>query len=172
MIRKALKQDLPAVGQSYRELLTHEQTHGSNSGWVLDVYPTQAWAEKCFQADSLYVLEADGRIVASMILNQVQAEEYQNIPWEYPARDGEVLVIHTLCVSPKTAGKGYGKEMVQYALTHARDMGCKVVRIDTWIGNKPAAGLYTGQGFRLAGEGQVLHQGLIPETLIYLEYKL
>ena len=98
MIRKATEHDIDAVERGYTELLTHEKDNGSNSNWVLGVYPTRSVAEDSCRAGTLYVMECDGGICASMILNQVQSEEYYGIAWEYPARDDEVLILHTLCI--------------------------------------------------------------------------
>ena len=53
-IRKATANDLDAVEQSYRELLEHIRPEENYSGWILDVYPTRAWAEENLQ--DLWVL--------------------------------------------------------------------------------------------------------------------
>ena len=37
MIRKAVKADIAAIADTYTELLTYEQQHGSHSNWVLGV---------------------------------------------------------------------------------------------------------------------------------------
>lgn len=170
MIRLAGRQDLDAVAQSYTELLRHEQIHGSTTNWVADVYPTRAWAEQCL--DDLFVMEDSGEILASVILNHAQAENYREIPWEYPAEPHEVMVTHTLCVPPKQAGRGIGTDMVRFALEYAGQQGCRVMRLDTWVGNEPAKGLYSKLGFRYAGKQKVLHQGLIDEELVYFEKRL
>jgi len=169
-IRKAITADLDAVEQSYIELLTNEQTKGSNSGWVLGVYPTRAWAEENLK--NLWVLTEGETLGASMILNSAQPEDYGRLPWSVPAEPQEVFVIHTLCVPPSQAGRGYGKTMARFAIEEARRQGGRVIRLDTSAGNRPAAGLYEGLGFRLVGKLEVLHQGLIPETLSYYELAL
>lgn len=172
MIRKAVQQDIQAVGESYRELLIYENKHGSNSNWVLDLYPTEKTAQGALEQDTLYVLEEDGCICGSMILNQLQAPEYDTIPWMYPAEPKEVLVVHTLCIPPSQAGHGYGKAMVGFTKEQAVRQGCKVIRLDTWVGNQPAAGLYRSLGFRLSGSAAVMLQGVIPEEQIFFEYPL
>ena len=172
MIRQAETRDLDAVEQGYTDLLTHEAETGSNSNWVLGVYPTRQTAADALARGELFVLEEDGEICASIILNQAQAAEYQQIPWEIPAADSEILVIHTLCIPPAKAGRGYGKRMARFALDHARHQGCRVIRLDTWAENKPAATLYQKLGFRLAGRAAVLHEGVIPEELIFFERDL
>jgi ribosomal protein S18 acetylase RimI-like enzyme len=172
MIRVATNEDISEVAQTYRELLLYEKEHGGHSNWVLDVYPTKTVAEKSHAEGTLHVMEEDGEICASMILNQFQSEGYTQIPWKYPASAKEVLVLHTLCIPPSKAGKGIGKKMVDYALKRAREMDCKVMRLDTHIENVPAAGLYKKLGFQFAGSADVLLEGLIPEKQIFFEKKL
>lgn len=174
MIQLAQPRDLDGVDATYTELLLHEQETGvSTTNWALNVYPTRSFAQAAQEAGTLYVLRDGDQIAASMILNHEQAEDYQKIPWLYPAEPEEVLVIHTLCIPPSQARKGIGRRMVQFALEKAKEMGCRVIRLDTWNGNQPAAKLYgEAFGFRFAGRAQVLHQGLIPEELIFFEKEL
>lgn len=172
MIRKATIADIDAVENSYTELLVYEKEHGSTSNWVLDLYPTRSVAEKSVKAGTLFVLEEDDEICASMIVNQSQGEEYKEGEWLYPAADEEVLVIHTLCIPPSKAGHGYGKAMVQFGLDYAKELDCTVIRLDTWAGNEPAFSLYKKFGFRSVGIVDTMFQGVIPEKLRLLEKKL
>lgn len=167
-IRKAAAGDLDAIERSYQELLSGKEPNAS--GWVLGVYPTRAWAEE--NLENLYVLTEGETLGASMIFNQVQPEDYQKVPWAYPAQDGAVWVIHTLCVPPGQAGRGYGRTMVEYALEAGKRLDGVVLRLDTFAGNEPAKKLYQRCGFRLAGRMEVLHQGLIPEELVFFEIRL
>ena len=118
------------------------------------------------------MLEEAGETVASVILNQHQDEFYAEINWQYSAPPEQVLVIHTLCIPPCHAGRGLGRQMVQYAKQHAAAMGCTVIRLAAWAGNTPAARLYQKNGFSLCGRAEVLFQGRIPEELIFLEYQI
>ncbi len=169
MIRRAVSTDTEAIVAGYEELLKHEMRYGGCSNWKLDVYPTRAVPEKQIPLGKMYVLEEDGQICASMVLNQVQAPEYAQIPWRYPAEDGEVMVIHTLCVPTSCAGRGYGSRMVAFAIERAQNCGCRVMRLDTFWKNEPAKMLYLKNGFSIAGYVDVLHEGLIPEKLVCLE---
>lgn len=168
MIRKAIETDIESVEQSYLQLLDHEALHGSHTNWMRDVYPTRATAEGALSAGTLFVLEEDGQVRGSMILNQTQLPEYAGIDWAYPAQ--QVLVIHTLCIPPAQAGRGYGRAMVRFALEEAARQGCQALRLDTYAGNAPAAGLYRGLGFRYAGRAECDFQGLITEPLIFFEH--
>ena len=100
MIRKAEWKDLDAVEQSYVELLLHEKEHGAYTVWELGVYPTRATAEQALDSGALYVLEQDGALYGSIIIDQVQPGEYGQIEWPSRAEPEEVLVVHLLCVRP------------------------------------------------------------------------
>ncbi len=169
MVRMATIEDIPAVAQSYQELFRYEAAHGSTTNWVDGLYPTKDTAEYAFSTNTLYVLEAAGAVCGSMILDQLQPPEYEKINWAYPAEPTKVLVIHTLCICPSQAGKGYGRQMVSFALEKAQHLGCKAVRLDTWEGNHPAASLYERMGFRLAGSAPMCLHGVIQEQQIFLE---
>lgn len=169
LICKAEQQDIDAVENGYTELLLFEKDNKSWSNWALGIYPTRTTAQQALESNTLYVLKDKNQICASMILNQLQAEEYRDMKWRYPAKDEEVLVIHTLCVPPSMAGNGYGRAMVQYALKLANEMSCHVIRLDTFAGNEPAATLYKGFGFEYSGSADVLLQGLIEEKQIFFE---
>ena len=144
MIRKAVESDINAIADTYNELLTYEEKHGSNSNWELGVYPTIKVPQRKIPTGTMYVLE----------------------------EDEEILVIHTLCIPPQKAGRGYGQQMVDYAKDFARELGCKAIRIDTYAHNEPAKSLYQKNGFRIAGYYESLLEGLIKEELAFLEYKI
>lgn len=169
-IRKATAADLNAVERSYRELLENIKPEENYSGWVLDVYPNRQWAEE--NLDDLWVLMDGETLGASMILNHTQAEDYKSVPWEIPAEPDKVSVIHTLCVPPSQAGRGFGRKMVHFGIEESRRQGMTAMRLDTAKGNLPATALYTGCGFAIRGVRQVLHQGVIPEELIFFELGL
>jgi ribosomal protein S18 acetylase RimI-like enzyme len=171
-IRAAEKSDIPRIAGTYQDLLRFEQKHGGFSNWKLDVYPTAATAEEAVVKKQMVVLEDDGALCASMRLNDAQAPEYEAIPWQYPAKKDEVLVIHTLCVSPSKAGHGYGTALVRFAKQWASDHEYKVIRLDTYAHNEPAKALYLKNGFRIAGTGRILLAGKIDEDQVYLEHLL
>lgn len=161
MIRKATIQDIDQVGQIYLEILQHEQKHIAYTVWKAGVYPTRETAVKSFNDGSLYVMEQGSEICASMIINQIQPEEYSTIKWKYPSPSAKVLVIHLLCVSPSKAGCGIGKAMVQFVIEEGKRLHCQSVRLDTGAQNTPAVSLYQKLGFELAGISTMAIGGLI-----------
>jgi len=172
LIRKANLQDIDAIEQSYLSLLAHEAATHSYTNWKPGIYPTRETALDGLAEGTLYVLEESGRVRASMILNQHQAEQYAKIDWRYPAAEEEVLVVHTLSMAPEESGRGYGTQMVHFAMDTAREMGCRVIRLDTYVGNEPAIAMYQKNGFCISGRALVRHHGLFDSELYYLERQL
>ena len=172
MIRKATNIDTEEIARTYEELLHYEERNGSNSNWQLGIYPTIQIPLITIPKGTMYVLEEQGEICASMVLNKEQPIEYQQINWHYLVEADKVMVIHTLCIPPQKAGKGYGNQMVRFSMQLAKEIGCKVIRIDTWAGNKPAVSLYQKIGFRFAGTAHILLHGLIPEEQVFFELRL
>lgn len=70
MIRKAIPDDIPQIVQTYNDLLTYEEQNGSISIWKPDIYPTIQVPERKIPTRTMYVLENDGEICASIVLDQ------------------------------------------------------------------------------------------------------
>lgn len=161
MIRKAVERDIDQVEESYTELLRYEQEHGAYTVWKLGVYPTRVTAEEALKNGALYVMEQEGEIWGSVILDRTQPKEYEAVNWSQDAGADGVLVIHLLCVRPSKAGRGIGRALVEFALKEGRRLGLVAVRLDTGAQNKPAVALYKKLGFSLAGTGDMAVGGRI-----------
>ena len=172
MIRNAQPNDINAIEALYNEHFTHEETVKNYSNWQRGIYPIRATAEKTVALGTMYVLEENNEIRAAVILNDVQGHFYREIPWQFPAADNEVLVIHTLCVSPSHYGKGCAGKIIDFAKDLAKANGRKVIRMDTYSGNEPAKNLYQKHGFRIAGYIDTLLEGVIAEEFAMLEIEL
>ena len=109
--------------------------------------------------------EEDGILWGVVNLNSTQLPEYDAIPWSIPAEPEEVGVIHTLCIRPSCAGRGYARQMVAFCEEEARRQGRKVIRLDTWEGNLPANRLYPSLGYRYAGQAEFFFMGFVRENL-------
>ena len=54
----------------------------------------------------------------------------------------------------------------------ATGQGCRVIRLDTYEGNAPAAAFYPKLGYRLAGSAEFFFEGFARENLICFEKEL
>lgn len=172
MIRKATKEDIPDIVEIYSEIHTMEESGAATIGWVRDVYPTAATAEAALCRGDLFAEEVDGTIVGAAIINQQQVDVYKDAPWQYPAKDEEVMVLHTLVISPKEGRKGHGRKFVAYYEEYARTHGCQYLRMDTNARNINARALYQKLGYAEIGIVPCVFNGIPGVELVLLEKRL
>lgn len=172
MIRLAKKEELPCVAEIYEQIHGEIEKGVATVGWIRGVYPTLKTAEEAFCKGELYLLEEGGEILAAAKINQAQEKEYALVDWLYSAEPNEVLVMHTLVVSPKAEGRGLGRQLIAFYEALAKEQGCKVLRIDTNEKNLRARALYQSLGFREAGVVPCTFNGIPNVPLVCLEKKI
>ena len=172
MIRKATFNDLDAVEQLYNETHDAEEAGIITTGWKRTVYPVRATAQAALERDDLFVMEADGRIIGSGIINQIQVDVYEGAPWKYPVPDDQVCVLHTMMISPAEFGKGYAREFLQFYEEYALEHGCTELRIDTNARNKAARAMYRKHGYSEIDIVPTTFNGIPGIQLVLLEKDL
>jgi len=151
MIRKAVPEELDAVERLYNELHDAKEAGLIPTIWRRGVYPSRATAQAALARDDLFVMEEDGRIIGSAIINGIQNDFYAGVPWRHRVPDEQVCVLHTLMIAPSEFRKGHAREFLafyeQYALKH----GCTELRLDTNERNTVAQDMYRRHGYTKAG---------------------
>ena len=170
--RKATQADIPAIAEIYSDIHTQEENGEVTIGWIRSVYPTEATAQAGLARDDLFVGEENGRIVGAAVINQTQVAEYALGQWKHPAADEEVMVLHTLVISPKVARGGYGQKFVAFYEQFARAHDCPYLRIDTNARNVRARAMYRKLGFEEIGIVPCVFNGIEGVQLVLLEKKL
>lgn len=170
-IRKALTEDIIKVSAIYNEIHTAEEKGLLTTGWVRGIYPTYDTAKKAYEDDELFVMEEDGKIVAAARFNKIQDEMYKDGKWKYDAGCDEVMVMHTLVVSPSCARNGYGRAFEAFYEEYALKNNCPYLRIDTNERNKTARKMYAALGYREAGIVSCEFNGISSVNLVLLEKK-
>lgn len=168
-IRRALAADIPAVAAIYDAIHTAEEESKAVVGWARGVYPTAATAQAALERDDLFVMADGAAIVGAAIINQVQVDVYADGQWQYPAADSEVMVLHTLVVSPSAGGRGYGRAFVAFYEEYARAQGCRFLRMDTNERNARARAMYARLGYREIGIVPTVFNGIAGVQLVLLE---
>lgn len=172
MFRKASARDIAAIAEIYDLIHTLEEAGPRQVGWIRSIYPTQATARQAVEAGEMYVMEKDGAVVAAGKINKEQMPAYGEVDWEYEAAEEQVMVLHTLVVSPKERGKGYGSGFVAEYEAMALRSGCPVLRIDTNAINTTARKMYKKLGYREAGVVPCVFCGIPDVELVCLEKRL
>lgn len=82
------------------------------------------------------------------------------------------MVLHTLVVSPRIKGVGYGTKFVAFYEQYALDHGCRYLRMDTNEKNQAARSLYRKLGYTEVGVVPTVFNGIEGVQLVCLEKKL
>ena len=172
LIRKAIENDAQAVAFIYEEIHTEEENGRAVIGWSRNVYPTLQTALSAVERGDLFVMEHGGEIVGTAIINQQQVDVYENARWQADAPSEEVMVLHTLVISPKAAAKGLGTRFVKFYEQYALEHGCAYLRMDTNARNLRARALYQKLGYREADIVPCVFNGLKDVQLVLLEKQL
>lgn len=172
IFRKATAQDIPSIAKIYDDIHTEEEKGAAQVGWIRGVYPTQKTAEAALDRGDLFVAEDGGEIVGTAIINQQQMDSYLGANWQYPAKDREVMVLHTLVISPHVMHQGYGKAFVRFYEDYARQHHCTYLRMDTNVRNGKARAMYRKLGYAEIGVVPCVFNGIEGVQLVLLEKKL
>ena len=169
LIRKAVIADLEAVAGIYEEIHRAEEAGTIVTGWIRGVYPTKATAEAALKRNDLFVLENNGKIYGSGIINQIQLDEYHTAQWDHQAGADQVCVLHTLTISPRAGRMGLGKQFVGFYETYALEHSCRELRIDTNERNLAARKMYKTLGYKEISIVPTMFNGIPDVNLVLLE---
>lgn len=169
MFRKATLEDLSRIEEIYNEIHDEEEAGRLFVNWKREVYPTKKTAKEAILQGDMFVEINKGIIVASARINKLQIPEYSQIDWKYKADDNEIMVLHTLAVSPNFSRKGYGIKFVDFYEKYAIENNCVNLRIDTWEKNTVALAMYNKLGYQQAGTVTSEFFGISGFRLICLE---
>ena len=169
MIRKATAKDIDAVEKLYDAIHTAEENGKQTIGWIRGIYPVRKTAEMALARDDLFVLEDDGKICGTGILNKIQVDSYAEGHWEHEVPDERVCVLHTLVIDPDSAGKGCDRAFIEYYETYAQENGCTELRIDTNARNAVARAMYKKHGYTEIGIVPTVFNSIEGVQLVLLE---
>ena len=169
MIRKATINDLEAVECLYEKMHDAKEAGLICTNWKRGIYPSRATALSALKQDSLFVMEENGRLIGSAIINREQRDIYAGAPWEHIVPDEQVCVLHTMMVLPEESGKGHGGEFLVFYEEYARQHGCSELRVDTSEINAPARSMYRNHGYKEIGIAPANLSGIPDIRLVMLE---
>lgn len=173
IIRKAdCEKDIIAAAAIYEEIHSEEEAGRLTVGWARGVYPTIADARSSYEKGELFVLELEGEVAASARINREQVDVYALADWNADAPENEVMVLHTLTVSPRHARKGLASALMSFYEDYALENGCRYLRMDTNQRNSGARRLYKKLGYTEVGTVPCVFNGISGINLVCLEKNL
>lgn len=172
MFRRANMDDVDKISEIYDEIHLEIENGKMVVGWVRDIYPTSQTAGDAISKGEMFVGEYNGQIVAAAIINQDQGENYPAASWNYDVAEDQVMVLHTLVVSPRVKGQGYGSKFVDFYEKYALESGCSYLRMDTNEKNIDARRLYKKLGYKEVSILSATFNGIEGVKLVFLEKKL
>ena len=114
-------------------------------------YPSRSVILSDIEKETLFVLLKQEEIVGIVVLNEKQDDEYQQIKWK-SGEHANFLVVHRLAVHPYHQGKGFARELMDYAENFASKNKYDSIRLDTFSLNKKNQTFYLKRKYDFLGE--------------------
>ena len=149
MIEKATLNDADELGRLYDCVNDHLSATVNYPGWKKGLYPIRGDAVDAIREGTMFVLRENGQIAGTVILSHRQEAAYAQAAWGAELEDKQVLVVHTLAVHPQHLSHGVGRQLMEFAIAHARTQKMRAIRLDVNEKNVPAIRLYESLGFAL-----------------------
>lgn len=183
MIRKAIKEDAPAIAGlmvAAMEELVQQFVAGANKVdglKLMEHFCSQEQNQYSFENTLVYML--DGKIAGSItvydgaLIESLRKPFFDHLRANYHAHSFEMelesgpgeLYIDTLSVNPQYQGKGIGKQLIMAAVNWAKELGHQKVGLLVDYNNPDAKRLYERLGF--AKEDDKILLGKPHEHLTY-----
>mgnify|MGYP000246614994 CR=1 FL=1 len=97
LFKKVNLEDFYRIRQFYWDLIDEMSDQNDKIGWKKGIYPTDSFLQESLDRGELFVLEEEGQLCASVILNSVCNEGYAGVPWNI-----EVMMWMRFCPGKKT----------------------------------------------------------------------
>lgn len=171
IVRKAKTADMAAVLDFYGKMIDEMQGTDFDILWKHDVHPTNAFLQDSVRAGYLYLgIADDGNIACALVIDHAGAPGYEKVDWEVNAPAPEIGVVHIVATRPAYHGRGYASKLLTEAMAQAKAEGMKALRLDTFVHNDRAHGLYGKLGFINHGPWPIAYDDLGVIQLDMFEY--
>lgn len=147
-IEKANLGQLNAITALYRACGQQMLEQGFDN-WG-DFYPPTNLIQEDIESDALFCLLEDERLLGVIVLNEVQAIQYEAVQWQYPTTVS--LIVHRLAVAVEAQKKGHAKRLMKYAEEYALKNAYSVIRLDAYSINEGLLKFYRQLGYQSTKE--------------------
>ncbi|WP_353777206.1 GNAT family N-acetyltransferase [Winogradskyella sp. 3972H.M.0a.05] len=144
MIRKATTKDIDAITLITKACAKHMQDQGIFQ-WN-EVYPNREAFETDVERDELYVILQNEQIAGCIVISTFMDEIYKPVQWLTDNENN--IYIHRLAILPETQGKGYARQLMDFAEQYAIDNNYTSIRLDTFSQNPRNQKFYELRGYK------------------------
>lgn len=147
--RKAQPEDTERIWEILQQAIERRRKDGSHQ-WQ-DGYPNRNVVQKDIQQQVGYVALLDGNIAAytALIINDEPTYEVIDGAW---LTNEDFLVIHRVAVAEEYLGRGFGKEIFNFAEKVAVQQSVFSIKVDTNFDNGGLLAILKGLNYRYCGE--------------------
>lgn len=142
MITKASKHDIHGIMRCYKATIA--RMHELNIFQWDESYPTVELIENDIEQQEFYILKENEEVLGCVCLNQEEHPTYATVNWTF---EQPVLVVHRLAINPNAQGKGVARQFMAFAEELCIEKNYKGIRLDTFVENPLAIGLYLKLGY-------------------------
>ena len=108
-------------------------------------YPNEKFIKNSIDKEELFILSFKNKIIGSVVLNQEQSIEWNEIMWS--GENNNSLVIHAMVIDPFQQGNGFGAKLLENCENYAKNQGYKYIRLDSFSKNKISNQLYITRNY-------------------------
>jgi len=136
-VRKAVKEDLPAVLELYKQ-------PDMDDGHVLAIEEAERIFERMqnYPDYAIYVAELDGQIVGTFALAILDNLAHMGV---------KSALVEDVVVSPEFQRHGIGRQMMRSAMALCKEKGCYKLALSSNVKRENAHRFYEKLGFRIQG---------------------
>lgn len=149
MIRQASNNDIPFIEDILLDAVTFLRKAGLENQWN-EINIKWDSLSKDYKIDDFYIDYEDNIPVACMALT-----DYDKKYWPEIAK-GKSIYLHKLAVKREFAGRGYSKDLINFAKDLSHEKGINSIRLDCNFYREKLRSVYENEGFvfvRKHGEG-------------------
>ena len=147
-ITVAAPEALQEINRLYREVIEDMHRRGFKQ-WVWGEYPTAEMLADDAAHGRLYRLDDENGLAGAFAACEGQSPEYAALSWHFGVRP---CTLHRVALRPDRFGRGYGRQITQFAMDAGRERGCDCFRVDTSSENERALKLFSGMTERYVGD--------------------
>jgi ribosomal protein S18 acetylase RimI-like enzyme len=112
-------------------------------------YPNSEAFQTDISRNELYVLLDKNEVIACICISTEKDEEYKEVDWL--TQDAAHYYIHRLAVHPIHQGKGFARELMDFAENLAVQNNTRSIRLDTFSKNPRNQKFYEARGYKRLG---------------------